>query len=379
MSEVVLIVLRLALSGVFLAAAMPKIVHPKAFGHSLEEFGVNFRGITPALTVAIPLLEVALGIGLLSASLAWWACVGVLLVLTAFTSAIAANLLKGRRPSCNCFGQLRPKPIGKGTLVRNLVLAAAAGYLASKGTNHMGPDVIGFAGSLTAATWLFASTVAIAVAVTSIQGWLIAQLLHQQGRLLVRIDGLEMRLGNLGVVAGTDTHRQVKGLTPGAIAPTFTGVRLSGGATSLEDMRQMGIPIILLFSDPQCAPCNALMPQLAKWHAELAGRASIFLVTRGNPEEVRRKLSDGLEQRPDNVLVQKDREIAMAFRSDATPSAVLINSLGLIDSHLAVGAKEITQLIATVPEGVVQRTPAGRVERKPSRGPAVFQEAKFSA
>ena len=43
-----------------------------------------------------------------------------------FTVLIAANLRQGRHPPCACFGAWSAKPIGGGTIARNLALIAVA-------------------------------------------------------------------------------------------------------------------------------------------------------------------------------------------------------------------------------------------------------------
>ena len=48
------------------------------------------------------------------------------LVLLAFTGLLILNLARGRRPPCACFGASSRRPIGPGSLVRNLVLLALA-------------------------------------------------------------------------------------------------------------------------------------------------------------------------------------------------------------------------------------------------------------
>ena len=47
-------------------------------------------------------------------------------LLTAFTALLVRLLLDGRRPPCDCFGSLSRRPIGWGSVVRNLVLLALA-------------------------------------------------------------------------------------------------------------------------------------------------------------------------------------------------------------------------------------------------------------
>src|SRR6185436_11798175 len=61
-------------------------------------------------------------------------------LLTLFTLAIAFNLMRGRAPDCRCFGQLHSSPVGWGTVVRNLVLAAFAALLVLQGPPYASPS-----------------------------------------------------------------------------------------------------------------------------------------------------------------------------------------------------------------------------------------------
>ena len=82
---------------------------------------------TPAWAIPVlPWFEMLLGAVLVSglARPAAAALAGV--VLLALTGLLILNLARGRRPPCACFGASSRRPIGPGSLVRNLVLLALA-------------------------------------------------------------------------------------------------------------------------------------------------------------------------------------------------------------------------------------------------------------
>src|SRR5271165_4358480 len=54
------------------------------------------------------------------------------------------------------------------------------------------------------------------------------------------------------------------GLSQGTTAPVFKLPSIDGGEVSLETYR--GRRLLLVFSDPKCGPCRALMPELAALH-----------------------------------------------------------------------------------------------------------------
>lgn len=102
------------------------------------------------LAVVLPWAEVATGSLLVTAvGLPWTAMVAAGLV-GVFTSAVALRLLLGLAVPCGCFGETSPRPVGVDTLVRNLVLLAAATGAAVSGTRHGGGRsvVLGLVGAV---------------------------------------------------------------------------------------------------------------------------------------------------------------------------------------------------------------------------------------
>ena len=82
---------------------------------------------TPAWAIPVlPWFEVLLGAVLVSGLARPAAAALAGLVLLVFTGLLILNLARGRRPPCACFGASSRRPIGPGSLVRNLVLLALA-------------------------------------------------------------------------------------------------------------------------------------------------------------------------------------------------------------------------------------------------------------
>jgi methylamine dehydrogenase accessory protein MauD len=175
------------------------------------------------------------------------------------------------------------------------------------------------------------------------EGWVLLQIMSQQGRLLLRLEALETGLTGAGQ-AGTPAAEGIVGLAVGTPAPNFALPTLSGETTTLHALRTLGKPVVLLFSDPGCGPCNALLPEIGRWQREHATKLVVALISRGTVEANRPKVTEyGLT----HVLLQKGREIAEAYQVSGTPSGVLIRRDGTIGSPLAQGAEAIRALIAT--------------------------------
>src|SRR5438067_6438020 len=82
--------------------------------------------------------------------------------------------------------------------------------------------------------------------------WLGYQLAHQNGRLMLRLEALEQRLGATGADPGEGSHAP-RGLPIGADAPTFELLDLSGRHRPLSERR--GRPALLIFFNPRCGFC----------------------------------------------------------------------------------------------------------------------------
>lgn len=338
--ESVLLALRIGLAVMFFVAAIVKLADQAAFRQTVVAFGLPSKG-AGGVAAGVVLAEFAVAVLLLWADTTWWGAVGSLLLLLLFTVAIAVNLARGNRPPCQCFGQLHSTPISKATLWRNIMLVAGAAVIALPGPGHV------YVG---ATSWLRSNEVLpfLVVALTAavvIEGWLVFHLLRQHGRLLLSIDNLELRLDAGGVQGIVDSKQWMHGLPVGSTAPAFDLPLFSGGRSTLDALLQAQHPLLLIFSDPQCNPCTALLPDVAMWEVAHAHELSIALVSRGTVDENRPKIADSGITR---VLLQKSRELAELYRVQATPSAVLVNAAGLIDAPLAVGAVAIAQLVTRV-------------------------------
>jgi len=180
--------------------------------------------------------------------------------------------------------------------------------------------------------------------------WTLYAVLRQNGRILARLDALEAALeGRRDPQERSErifadrslsaSRLNRAGLAAGTIAPAFRLPTIDGGEAALADYA--GRWLLLVFSDPECAPCQALLPRLAR-----AGRASsvdVLLVSRGSVEANAAKLAAaGVSFR---VALQRHWEISRLYARFATPIAYLIDPQGRIASPVAAGAAPILALI----------------------------------
>jgi hypothetical protein len=295
--------LALLLAAVLAVSGVAKLLDLRGSAATLRGFGMPER-LVSALALCLPLAELAVAVTLVPVATGRAAAAAAALLFCCFSVVIAVTLLRGRRPDCGCFGRLHSAPIGWATFGRTAGLATVAGVLAATGTG----DGVGVVGQPVA--WL--------LAVTGGQSILLVSVLRRHGQTLARLDEL-------------DVAPDVVQLERGSQAPDFTLPDADGGRVSLADLRAQGRPTLLVFAQPGCGACTALLPEIGRWQREHRQRVTIALVTQGEPEV------DGL----DTVLRQQEREVADAYGVQWTPGALVVGADGLVDGPLQYGAEGV--------------------------------------
>jgi peroxiredoxin len=221
--------------------------------------------------------------------------------------------------------------------------------------------------------------------------WLTYQLARQNGRILLRLEELEEQFGLLrgllalesspapeadpsplspgrrgvggdGAVASGNGHAvkpargkanlglaasriNRNGLKAGTPAPGFRLPRLDGGELALEDYR--GQRVLLVFSDPDCGPCEELAPHLEEFHRH-SGDIHVLMISRRDADVNRRKVKAFGLTFP--VVLQRHWQISLLYGIFATPVAYLIDKQGIIAADVASGADAIQALISGAAE-----------------------------
>jgi peroxiredoxin/uncharacterized membrane protein YphA (DoxX/SURF4 family) len=343
--DVALLVARLLLAGAFAVSGVAKLVDRQGSKKALEDFGVPVRLATVS-GIALPLVELVVAVLLLPRATAWWGALAAFVLLLVFVAGIAYNLSKGRRPDCHCFGQLHSEPIGWQTLARDAALAAVAGFVLVGGWNDSGSSTVAWLGDLTTGETVAVVLSAVALAIVAAQVGFLIHILGRHDRVMLRLDAVEAQLRAVnGASATTVDQSTPAGLAVGTPAPAFQLAGLHGESMTLEALRSADKAVLLVFTDPNCAPCNALMPELGQWQHEFANRLTFAVIGRGTVEANRAKTAEHVLT---NVLLQRDREVAEAFQAKATPSGVLVQADGTIGSPVAGGVAAIRQLVSTI-------------------------------
>ena len=339
-----LLIARLLLAIVFLVAGVAKLADRAGSRQGLVDFGVP-KSLSAPLGILLPVAELAVAAALIPASTAWWGALGALALLLLFVAGIGFNLARGRKPDCRCFGQLYSAPAGWSTLGRNGALAAVAGFILWQGREGAGPSAVSWLGALSTVQLLALVGGLLLVGLLAVGGWFLVHLLRQNGRLLVRVEALEARFDGGGATPEAEEAPEAQpeaGLPVGNEAPGFSLQGVYGERLTLDALRARAKPVMLVFTDPNCGPCNALLPEIGRWQHEHAEKLTISLIGRGTPEENRTKCA---EHGVINVFLQEDWEVSEAYQVPGTPSAVLVQADGTIGSPLSAGPEAIRSLV----------------------------------
>jgi peroxiredoxin len=133
-----------------------------------------------------------------------------------------------------------------------------------------------------------------------------------------------------------------QGLDPGVKAPEFVLPDLFGQKRSLGSF--LDRRMLLVFSDPNCGPCDAVAPDLVRIHQQhLDDNLRVVMISRGDSQaNLEKARKHGF---PFPVLLQKRWEVSKDYAMFATPMAYLIDRNGQIAKPVAVGRNAILELV----------------------------------
>jgi uncharacterized membrane protein YphA (DoxX/SURF4 family) len=341
----------LILAAVFVVSGAAKLFDRVGTRRAVEELGGPVS-LAPAIAVALPVIELGIGLALIPALFARWGAVSALALLLALGGVVARSLARGAAPECNCFGGLSKATIGPQTLVRNAALCGLAA-LAVLGGGSTQPGALGWIEHLPAHRGGIDVVVVGMGLVIACLAWVCWQLLRQNGRLLLRLDLNEGELRQSG--ADPDLDALLPPLRPGVGAPDLVGENLEGDPVSLESLLNGGRPVTLLFADSRCEACHPALAAAAETEEERSGAGGLVLVGRGDRDTISKRATEfGLRQ----VIHDSDGELFRAFRVRGTPAALRIDTDGRLATETAVGADAARELVAATASVTRPEVPA---------------------
>lgn len=332
--DVVALIARLALAGTFAVSGVAKLRDRAGAHQAVRDFGVPgpLVGLTASLLAPVELASAAL---LLTAG--WGVLLGALVaavMLVAFTVGIVANLTRGKRVDCHCFGQLTSKPLSWRSVARNVLLLAVAVVVLAGGSAQGWPWQVvsdAFAGLTPTEAWLWAAVAALAIAVGVIAA-LFFVLLRSYGHVLLRLEALE-RAEHV-----QHAHGHAHEFAPWP-APPVTVTDAAGNDVELPALLPDQGAALFVFVAPHCEACGDLVGELTDWQAAAAAAGGPLVVVLSPGERV------AIADKFGEVEVHAhDGRLTDDWRVEYTPGAVVVNADGLIVSPPAYGADDVRRL-----------------------------------
>lgn len=122
--------MRLGLGALFLIAGALKVAHPADLAAAITAYRLGLPGtVVAAMALALPLLEIVLGIYLVIGLLLPVTSGVAVAVLALFTAIVASAVIRGLSAPCGCFGPGDNAPATWLTVVRDLCFFMPALYL----------------------------------------------------------------------------------------------------------------------------------------------------------------------------------------------------------------------------------------------------------
>lgn len=340
--EIALLIARVFLALIFAVAGFTKIADLARSRHTLIEFGVpeKLAGVAGS---SLPFIEVLVAVALLPLESARWGAIAALALMLVFAAGIGVNLIRGRKPDCNCFGQLHSKPVSWSTFARNLALAAVAALIVAEGSglsafnwiaDLKNGEIAGLVISLIATGLLAAALVYL------------RRILDQQATVLERIEALKKVVdedyAEPAPVERADAAAPITGLPIGAPAPHFSLSAIGGERVSLDDLLAREKPVLLLFVSPNCFPCKTLLPAVKDWERDYDDQMTVALLSKGSPEDTRQQMAQHTGR---YLLLHGEHSVSEDYLTKWTPAALLISRRGKIASQVAYGDEAIRALV----------------------------------
>jgi uncharacterized membrane protein YphA (DoxX/SURF4 family) len=322
---------RLVLSLVFVVAAAGKVVNLNRTRRTLSDFRVPRRLLRPTAWL-LPLAELSVAVALLVGPVARAGAIAATGLLLLFVAGIVAAMSRGEAPDCNCFGQIGSAPAGRGTLIRNTVLVAITLLVVVHGPGkNPGSWLSTRTHSEILVIALGISAVALAAASAGVWG--------ERRTLLGELARANRSLAAFG-----------PGLPVGAAAPPFVLPTVAGTTTSLDDLRDRGRPIALVFVSPSCRSCRYMLSDIARWQQSLPDRLTIAVIANASADEAGEMAEEfGLS----DVMYQGDQpEVFRAYRGSATPSVILVAPDGRIATRIRSSQGVVENTIRSVVQTV---------------------------
>jgi peroxiredoxin len=132
------------------------------------------------------------------------------------------------------------------------------------------------------------------------------------------------------------------GLKPGVKAPDFDLTTTDGKELSLRGLA--GRTVLLVFTQPGCAPCHLIVPDLNR--VQQTGRAHVVGICAGTPDEARGWTESAKALFP--VVVQDHWKVSRQYEAFATPFAFVIDGNGVVTARGVITKSEHIRFLFSI-------------------------------
>jgi uncharacterized membrane protein YphA (DoxX/SURF4 family) len=138
--NVVVFVLRVALGAIFIVAGGAKIGQAAYFAAQIAGFRLVPQVVIAPIALALPFLEVLLGVYLVIGLFTRWAAWIAAVLLLIFDAAIASAVVRGMTIDCGCFGPSDATMTTWGEVARDAIFVVLAVVVAVWGPGMLALD-----------------------------------------------------------------------------------------------------------------------------------------------------------------------------------------------------------------------------------------------
>lgn len=254
------------------------------------------------------------------------ACAALVLCL-AYT-AVVVRALKVPGAACTCFGSRHAVALTWRTVLRNVLLVLVA-VLAVVSAARQGSLLAQAVTDSTVRAW------AVAVVVAMVVAYLVAD----PGRAGEAAPAGQTAQEPAGEQGETDAEMEdyIRTLTPRA--------RVQEADGTLVDLLQVsqGQAQLLLFVDPGCGHCEAVAARIGQWRAMMP-QIGIHFVVGGTASWLKDRRPEWVE----HAWYDDDRAAAQVFQCEATPSAVLLGTDGMLAGGPVSGDSSVLDFVEEI-------------------------------
>ncbi len=340
--EMFLLIIRLGLAAIFLVAGIGKLLDPAGSEKAVEAFGVP-KSLAKPVAIFLPIAEIVFAALLLFTLTSWFGAVGASLLLLIFIAGMLWQMKQGNAPDCHCFGQIHSEPVNAKSLTRNIIFAVLACFLVFKGRGNQGLAISDLADNNADAMQIILGVIILGLMVVLLS--YLAKVRENQSEILRRLDVLEIVGGEGKLHERENLGDPNEGLPIGSPLPDFAMPTADGRVITRDEILAKKKPILFFNVSPTCRPCEALLPEIAKWESELSNKISFVFTSKGSKSDNLLKFQSDLDR---DILIQDDKELAELLEILWTPTVLFVNKSGMVASSPAAGDVAIRELIEKI-------------------------------